>query len=465
MILLLTFCSVFSFLDGLSPKKVETQFVTVPLNVTVVANTTAILPCQVDGVQTTRSILMLNPTLNSDSILQVAWMNPWRILISTGVRRVTDDTRMSIERPYVRDWNLHIRNIRYTDVGYYTCSIDTEPVQVRRIYLNVQVPPKIDDGWSSHDTTVLEGKDVELICNATGHPYPVITWTRKNVHDEKKYCDGIYECRADNGIDPPAFRQIRVDVEFPPEIHLLNRRQGQLRGKETILDCHIIASPQAYSIWKRNGKALSSSGLWRYRTVVYEEKDEHKVTLSLTIMNLENADFGEYTCEAANARGRDRETMVLYEIIPTTVKPPPTTTTEVSRMSTRLPKPNRIYTPDYQTIPRRQNDPSRQNDLSNELISGGMHHNGNTVSKSMQIPANGISKREESADNRHMNIEHSMVEVSVILYVGPTDPKRAQSGQGRLNGVEKACGLHASCLGVDDSLSRDHYLRILEVPT
>lgn len=88
-----------------------------------------------------------------------------------------------------------------------------------------------------------------------------------------------------------------------------------MQGKETILDCHIIASPQAYSTWKRNGRAIPLLDEWRYRTVVYEEKDQHKVTLSLAIVNLVKSDYGEYTCEAGNARGKDRETMVLYGML------------------------------------------------------------------------------------------------------------------------------------------------------
>lgn len=76
---------------------------------------------------------------------QMTWMHPKRVLISMDDRRVIDDTRMSIERPFVRDWNLHIRHIRYNDSGEYRCTINTYPVQVKRIKLSVQ--GKSCSGW------------------------------------------------------------------------------------------------------------------------------------------------------------------------------------------------------------------------------------------------------------------------------------------------------------------------------
>lgn len=65
-------------------------------------------------------------------------MNPKRIVISERESRFIDDPRMSIERPFVGDYNLHIRNVRYDDRGEYTCTINTIPVQTKRIRLIVK---------------------------------------------------------------------------------------------------------------------------------------------------------------------------------------------------------------------------------------------------------------------------------------------------------------------------------------
>ena len=48
-----------------------------------------------------------------------------------------DDSRMSVERPFVRDWNLLIRHVSVNDNGEYTCQINTDPIQIKRIRLTV----------------------------------------------------------------------------------------------------------------------------------------------------------------------------------------------------------------------------------------------------------------------------------------------------------------------------------------
>lgn len=65
-------------------------------------------------------------------------MNPNSILISNEDRRIIDNMRISVERPYTKDWNLHIREVRYSDKGQYTCQINTKPVRIKRVFLDIQ---------------------------------------------------------------------------------------------------------------------------------------------------------------------------------------------------------------------------------------------------------------------------------------------------------------------------------------
>ncbi|CAC5401270.1 HNT [Mytilus coruscus] len=289
------------------------RFDTRPLNVTAVAGQMKILPCAVENQQ--------NYT--------VAWMNPKKILISQGDRRLMDDIRMDIDRSTIPDWNLLIRQVRYSDHGMYTCTLNTKPVLVKRIYLTVLVPPDINEYWSSPNQVVREGSTIQLTCNATGKPQPEILWFRKTVyskiekkealgnpgeilviHNISRNCDGIYECVASNGIGNDVSKEIYVDVQFPPEVHLLNKKISQRVGKETILSCIISASPQAVGIWYKGKTPVEQR--WDIRTEIYED-DPHTLTLNLRIMSLEEKDFGHYTCEASNELGGDSETMFLYE--------------------------------------------------------------------------------------------------------------------------------------------------------
>jgi hypothetical protein len=68
---------------------------------------------------------------------QVVWTDQWSTLLTLDDRRIIDDPRISIERPYTKDWNLHIRKTSYADRGQYTCQINTNPVKTKTVMLIV----------------------------------------------------------------------------------------------------------------------------------------------------------------------------------------------------------------------------------------------------------------------------------------------------------------------------------------
>jgi Immunoglobulin I-set domain len=94
-----------------------------------------------------------------------------------------------------------------------------------------------------------------------------------------------------------------------PEIMMPNRRMGQARGRETILECIITAFPLAVNYWEKDGRRISSST--KYRTEAYDE-GEHKIVLSLRIHEIDHTDYGEYKCVASNTLGQDQQVMYLY---------------------------------------------------------------------------------------------------------------------------------------------------------
>ncbi|KAL3867516.1 hypothetical protein ACJMK2_044713 [Sinanodonta woodiana] len=322
--------------QGLSIHPLPIIFDRTPVNLTVKAGNTAVLPC----------------TVENRGEQQIIWMNPQKVLISTEDRRVIDDIRMSIERPLVRDWNLHIRSVELKDNGVYTCQVNTNPIQIKRIHLNVLVPAAIINETSSRAIVVVrEWETVQLTCNATGVPEPSVTWYRHTgqlakeqvgtvgeillIHNISRYCGGVYECVADNGQTDKAVKEIRVDVEFAPEVDFRTYRIGHYIGKETVLECLVTAFPHATIQWMKGNVSIINPpySSWKYRTEVFNDQS-HTVTLQLRIIHLEKADFGYYTCEASNKLGHDSRDMLLYEYHDPTIR----------RTSTRAPTPNGIET-------------------------------------------------------------------------------------------------------------------------
>jgi len=48
-----------------------------------------------------------------------------------------------------------------------------------------------------------------------------------------------------------------------------NRRMGQARGRQTILECVITAFPSTVNYWQKDGQKLTSSG--KYHVDVYDD--------------------------------------------------------------------------------------------------------------------------------------------------------------------------------------------------
>ncbi|CAL1533799.1 unnamed protein product [Lymnaea stagnalis] len=322
-----TLCQMSANKAGYPQQNAHTPHISeVSKSVIVVSGQTAVLPCSVDYL----------------GVYKVVWVSGKKTLTFED-RRIVSDERISLERPYVKEWNLHIRKVEPSDSGKYQCQINTDPIQVRNVTLVVHEPPRIIEQLSSPPTvSVREWETVELVCNVTGIPTPRVSWYRVSsglmdgddagakklignegevlvIHNVSRYCDDKYECLAFNNVDPVATREIRVHVEFPPEVRLPNRKLGQTKGKSTILECEITAYPQILSVWKRNGKELQRG--MNHVIEVYNEGN--KVILSLRIQSVQDEDFGEYECYAHNLLGDDSEKMLLHE----TPKPEPKTST------------------------------------------------------------------------------------------------------------------------------------------
>lgn len=78
------------------------------------------------------------------------------------------------------------------------CTLRTSSISFcsfQEAYLDVVVPPKIDDHLSTGDVSVAEGKSVELRCYATGTPKPEISWRKMGQpKGESQANDMIDEC-------------------------------------------------------------------------------------------------------------------------------------------------------------------------------------------------------------------------------------------------------------------------------
>ncbi|XP_046420785.1 lachesin-like [Neodiprion pinetum] len=357
-----------SFAQSSSSPSPEGPTFDVPIsNVTVPVGREAVLACVVGNLST----------------YKVAWLRVDTQTILTITNHViTKNYRIAITVNDHRTWRLHIRDVRESDRGFYMCQINTDPMKYQTGFLDIVVPPDIEDYPTSTDMVVREGSNVTLRCSATGSPKPNITWRREdgsliqlmgqgrevasvegpfyNITRVNRLHMGAYLCIASNGVPPSVSKRISLIVHFPPMISVPNQLVGARQGQEMTLECTSEAYPKSINYWTReNGEIITKGD--KYEPVLHDK--EYKVTMKLTIKYVSVNDYGSYKCISKNSLGDTDGSIKLYEIPNPTTPKQKSTTTPIPVVSKAVEKKQRTR---QKTRP--SPEISRPNEITGEII-------------------------------------------------------------------------------------------------
>ncbi|KAK3098640.1 hypothetical protein FSP39_021482 [Pinctada imbricata] len=279
------------------------------------------------------SLVELPPERNWSLALLVYWFGPNSNILFMGTDSKVRDSRITITRPYKPDWNIHIRSVKPSDGGVYKCAVNTTPRQTREITLKVDVPPRVIQSLSTKELSVEEGQSATLTCNATGVPKPKFLWHIKHkdsnkkeqligsdssytIHNITRDQAGTYMCSAFNSIGSPDTHEMKVKVEFAPEVTIPIPKILQFQGKNTRLVCGVDVYPVLRKdiYWQRGEFIISSNHSdWKYKTEVITV-DEDTVEVGLDIYFLEDSDFRDYECVVRNKYGEGRGAVIIEGI-------------------------------------------------------------------------------------------------------------------------------------------------------
>ncbi|XP_061884608.1 neuronal growth regulator 1 isoform X1 [Entelurus aequoreus] len=254
-----------------------------------------------------------------DGISKGAWLNRSSIIFA-GNDKWSVDPRVSIVSSVgdQHEYSLQIQKVHVTDDGQYTCSIQSERnPRPKLLNLIVKVPPKIYD--ISSDITVNEGSNVSLICTASGKPEPAISWRHitpsARKYDSGEYLNissisrdqaGDYECSALNDIASPDTKTVKVTVSFAPSIQEM-KSNGVVLGRTALLRCEAAAVPSPTFDWFKGEKRILKG-----QGIDIKSLSSRSV---LTVSNMTEDRYGNYTCIATNKLGTANASVPLIPLI------------------------------------------------------------------------------------------------------------------------------------------------------
>ncbi|XP_032903838.1 basement membrane-specific heparan sulfate proteoglycan core protein isoform X7 [Amblyraja radiata] len=159
--------------------------------------------------------------------------------------------------------------------------------------------------------TVRDGETLELYCQATGDPQPVITWRRARgrlttnhqvqgpvlrIRPATRAEAGSYICHAENSL---GMQDVAVSVSITsavsprkaaPTVNVYSSPSTVTEGESLELHCQVTGQPQPRVTWHRTGGPLTAN---------------HQVQGSvLRILHIMPPDIGDYICRAENNLGR-----------------------------------------------------------------------------------------------------------------------------------------------------------------
>ncbi|XP_030054785.1 peroxidasin homolog isoform X2 [Microcaecilia unicolor] len=251
-----------------------------------------------------------------------------------------DDARLNL----LDDGTLMIQNTQETDQGVYQCMAKNVAGEVKTHEVTLRYfgsPARPTFVIQPQNTEVLVGESVTLECSATGHPQPVVKWTRgdgtplpndpriittpsgglyiQNVNQEDS---GEYTCFATNTLDT-IHSTAYIIVQAVPQFTVTPQDRNVIEGSTVDFHCEAQGYPQPVIAWTKGGSQLSV--------------DRRHLVLStgtLRISRVALHDQGQYECQAVNIVGSQRISVLLtvqHRVTPVFATFPNDMTVEIGR--------------------------------------------------------------------------------------------------------------------------------------
>uniref|UniRef100_A0A3B3XTE2 NPHS1 adhesion molecule, nephrin n=1 Tax=Poecilia mexicana TaxID=48701 RepID=A0A3B3XTE2_9TELE len=230
--------------------------------------------------------------------------------------------------PGLYDHSLEIRNVTRKDKGLYTIKCENgEGVNETTVKLDVYYAPTVKA--EKDPVYVNQGGTADLICVADANPIipEMFSWkwlgeeevemgeeTNENksslltIHNVTRAHAGFYQCSASNGIALPGSVEMRLVVQFIPELRKGPQwRKVASRGDGTAtaeLVCQAEGIPPVEFTWEKKGMLIDLANP-RYEERTARDGSFHTSTLRVVNVSA-TLDYAVFSCTARNSLGEDK---------------------------------------------------------------------------------------------------------------------------------------------------------------
>nr|DBA21577.1 TPA: hypothetical protein GDO54_018188 [Pyxicephalus adspersus] len=218
-----------------------------------------------------------------------------------------------------KDGSLLITLPSDADSGFYTCTAANQVGTANKVsHLLVHTKPRINVNGSHDSSTPIPvvaalGAEITLPCDVHGVPAPTVSWRKDSFPlpivstrhhllpslslklSELRVMDsGYYTCLASNLAGNTSLTY-SLEVQVPPRVHPGPKVLKTLLGRSVVLPCVAHGDPTPGLSWYKDGVALR----------VGDQDSLQGPDGSISVMEVQLSDSGNYRCVAVSSAGED----------------------------------------------------------------------------------------------------------------------------------------------------------------
>merc|ERR1719495_765450 len=196
---------------------------------------------------------------------------------------------------------ITIENAEEEDGGEYVCHVlDEELAHIVNIITKPEVVPIPLSGL----VTARVADNVTFGCNITrGGPGTIISWARATqvwkdsnetdyyplfwddthtITEVQKWSSDLFRCTASNEWPETAVAEVRLEVEYPPDVDITGAQDYTWEWTRLTPQCHIDAHPAPAVEWFKDGEIVE----YLETEIIHDSRDENKYRSEITLSDM-----------------------------------------------------------------------------------------------------------------------------------------------------------------------------------